>query len=881
MTRRLSYLVITLAFVGTKLFAQVPANNECATAYTVTVSKVGICTNPTSGTILNATQSMAPCFGTEAKDVWYKFTATNAKQTIQLTRESVPVNDIRNPIIELFSGTCAGLTSIECINEPFVGNDITKVYTNLTVGETYYIRVYSSTPSTSGNLFRVCIWEDFYADECGGALTIPVSAGPTSITFISSDTRFTTSSMASCFAAFPPRDIWMQFTATNSNMVLVFQRTGLVFPAIEVMSGTCGALTNIACLRNFTLYNDSEFRHLLTGLNVGETYYLRVYSNSSNSSNDGTFNMGIYNAESNDDCSGADLLTVSTDTTWQFSRFSNKNRTSSTDACHLAGWYEADSWFKFVADDTVHLVALRGTLMSINNTRLNIYSGSCGSLTAKFNCAADPFSTYLRIPGLVIGQTYYVNVMQNFAVGSNSPDSFRIALSHIPANDDPGGAITLTVNPTEESQQITTGNTHNSSPYPGLSALGCGNTGVWYKFVATDARHIVALKSMGQGSTLAVYTFNGSIYQVFNCPAPSYSTYWRFVNLTGLSVGTTYFVRVGSDPGFSDFTTSVTHEISVTTPASPASNDECADAKSILANQYMIGTSDLIVNSPVVLGCALPEAARTVWYAFTAPFSGTGIVQLFTNNTSADDRMSLQILTGNCAALTSLNCVVTGVTGQASQAISFTSGETIYIKVMARKSTGPVIAYSLNVTQLIGLPVTLTSIYAVPSGRNVKVFWKTELESHINYYQVERSSDGKNFVAIGKVTSRNSSNATEYNFEDISPANGINYYRLKIVDADEKTEYSRIAKINLKAGVAENLLVSRQGNEIIIINNSNQQKSSFISIQNTNGQVLQRGGKILSPGANKLTMPISAVNQVLFIRIGLDNGERKTFKIFN
>ncbi len=90
------------------------------------------------------------------------------------------------------------------------------------------------------------------------------------------------------------------------------------------------------------------------------------------------------------------------------------------------------------------------------------------------------------------------------------------------------------------------------------------------------------------------------------------------------------------------------------------------------------------------------------------------------------------------------------------------------------------------------LPVTLTSFNVIAIENNTaKLDWTTSSEINNDKFIIERSIDAINFKAIGEVKGNgNSTQLHSYNFVDINPKNGINYYRLKQVDFDGKYEYS-------------------------------------------------------------------------------------------
>lgn len=90
------------------------------------------------------------------------------------------------------------------------------------------------------------------------------------------------------------------------------------------------------------------------------------------------------------------------------------------------------------------------------------------------------------------------------------------------------------------------------------------------------------------------------------------------------------------------------------------------------------------------------------------------------------------------------------------------------------------------------LPISLVSFNGRKDNTNVNLNWKVSFEYNNNRYEIEASKDGNNFTKIGSVPSRgNSTTDQEYGFTDNLPATGVNYYRLKQVDHDGKSSYSR------------------------------------------------------------------------------------------
>jgi glucose/arabinose dehydrogenase/PKD repeat protein len=94
----------------------------------------------------------------------------------------------------------------------------------------------------------------------------------------------------------------------------------------------------------------------------------------------------------------------------------------------------------------------------------------------------------------------------------------------------------------------------------------------------------------------------------------------------------------------------------------------------------------------------------------------------------------------------------------------------------------------------IPLPLVLRKFSVTQQGNENLVKWTTESEMNIVYFEVERSTDGFNFLPINQTPARNIPGPNEYNFTDNGFAAGVNYYRLKIVEAGSVIRYSVIVK---------------------------------------------------------------------------------------
>jgi len=99
------------------------------------------------------------------------------------------------------------------------------------------------------------------------------------------------------------------------------------------------------------------------------------------------------------------------------------------------------------------------------------------------------------------------------------------------------------------------------------------------------------------------------------------------------------------------------------------------------------------------------------------------------------------------------------------------------------------------------LPVEFISFTGVSMGDYNELSWSTATETNCQYFYVERSDDGVHFNDIGRKNGAGSSSQIHnYNFEDFSPLEGTNYYRLRQVDYNGATMYSSVVTVDFHRG---------------------------------------------------------------------------------
>lgn len=158
------------------------------------------------------------------------------------------------------------------------------------------------------------------------------------------------------------------------------------------------------------------------------------------------------------------------------------------------------------------------------------------------------------------------------------------------------------------------------------------------------------------------------------------------------------------------------------------------------------------------------------------------------------------------------------------------------------------------------LPITLLHFDAVKANNNTAMLhWSTATELNTSHFEVERSSNGKNFTSIGKVTANGNTTTTRsYKLPDFSPLAGPNYYRLKTVDIDGKLDYSTIAILNFGNDYSVLLYPNPTQSEVTV---TGVEAGMQVDLLNAEGYRIR---SYLVHGSS-LTIPVKAIASGLYI----------------
>lgn len=841
------YFFLTF-FIGFNAYSQADA---CASATAVPGAPVnGTCSNTAfslPGALANGGQAISTCNGgggNDKDDAWYTFTATSTFTSI--TVSAVATNNLT---LAVWSA-CPPSTELGCTNVAVGGTGTVGIAT--VIGTVYYVQLHriggNNTASSSGN---ICVFNapppPANDNPCGAYVA---TINPTTTCTVQTaatvvNATATGSAIGACTGT-PDDDVWFSFTATytSQNIALNNVAGSATDLGYAVYSGACGSVGSpIFC-------GDAEASTNVPGLTVGATYYVRVYTMTATTGQTTTFNFCVTTPPPpfpQEPCGSTPLVVNPTDICTAFTSGTTAGATvsagvpspgclSSTFNLGCFCFIDAtpnDVWYSFTATTTTHYVNINNVAGTDTDPSYAVYSGNaCSSLTL-LNCNSNNNGT---VTGLTVGATYYVSVYNYDGVG---PTTFDICIGTPPpppANDECSGAYSLTVN-SSGCAVVTYGSVTSATASSQANNCFFGNDDddVWFQFTATAAAINMNILNIA-GSTTDLYhsVYSGTCGSIGSAIICNDN---NSTQLTGLTIGNVYYVRVYSNTGVGGQTTSF--NICLQLPPPPPTNLTCGAMQPICSGSPVTFTAQatgtsaeagnnysclsttpnptwfyLKIQTPGVLNTNI-TAGADVDFALWGPYSSLGTAQ------AACGTLPAPIDCSYSTSPTELSNIPNALVGQVYVLLVTNYANTIQA-INLTDASGNTATTDCSI--VIPLPVELTYFTVDLENRNAKLQWATASEHNSDYIAVQRSLDGTLWETITIKTAKgNSSTSTSYSHVDEATLNGITYYRIMFVDIDGSFEYSSIKMIDKKSDdfhlfpnpVSDYLIIETSGKEII------------------------------------------------------------------
>jgi hypothetical protein len=167
---------------------------------------------------------------------------------------------------------------------------------------------------------------------------------------------------------------------------------------------------------------------------------------------------------------------------------------------------------------------------------------------------------------------------------------------------------------------------------------------------------------------------------------------------------------------------------------------------------------------------------------------------------------------------------------------------------------------------LVSLPVDMLNFSGYRSGARNILNWTTSSEQNNKGFEVQRSTDGSNYVSLGFVNSLaaggNSTTELNYTFSDNNLVGSKQYYRLRQVNLDNSSKYSNIVLIKgdrglqmTISGLYPNPATTRIN---VLLEATNREKVTLV-VSDMSGKVVSQTVAEVQTGNNTIPMEISTL----------------------
>ena len=176
----------------------------------------------------------------------------------------------------------------------------------------------------------------------------------------------------------------------------------------------------------------------------------------------------------------------------------------------------------------------------------------------------------------------------------------------------------------------------------------------------------------------------------------------------------------------------------------------------------------------------------------------------------------------------------------------------------------------------VPLKIMLSDISAANHGAVNNVSWKTQSEETGDRFDVERSIDGRSFILTATVDAKGTAPA-QYNYTDEKPYPGTTFYRLKMVDKDGRTSYSKTVTAEMKAsGFMLHAFPNPVNNELTVRVSGGISGKGQVALADVTGRPIR---KFTVDQSGVLEIPMTDLNNGVYLLQYEDGSNKQTLKI--
>ncbi|HRI20816.1 MAG TPA: M12 family metallo-peptidase [Panacibacter sp.] len=227
--------------------------------------------------------------------------------------------------------------------------------------------------------------------------------------------------------------------------------------------------------------------------------------------------------------------------------------------------------------------------------------------------------------------------------------------------------------------------------------------------------------------------------------------------------------------------------------------------------------------------------------------------------------------------------LITNTANDGSQEITVPDNVEITTSARVKVEAANSIFYNVsNSNFIIGsiLPLQWLSVTAEKTGTgSALIKWSTSGESGNDYFEVERSIAGTSFNKIGTVAAGTGFAAVhQYSFNDKFIA-GTNYYRIKQVDKDGRSGYSKIIQLTADANGVQWTVQPNPAKTSTTIRFTDISKVKTVLINNAQGKTIYKNNKVGNAVNNSIEIQLGSFTKGMYFITVITESGTKTEKL--
>jgi hypothetical protein len=142
------------------------------------------------------------------------------------------------------------------------------------------------------------------------------------------------------------------------------------------------------------------------------------------------------------------------------------------------------------------------------------------------------------------------------------------------------------------------------------------------------------------------------------------------------------------------------------------------------------------------------------------------------------------------------------------------------------------------------LPVDLLNFTGAQVEKGIQLLWSTQNEMNNKGFELERSSNSADWKQVTFLNGGEDHSQNNYSFIDLSPTDGINYYRLKQLDFDGRFNYSKVISVNYENQKVEYSFYPNPVEDLLHIKANKEESNLELKLLDISGKILWSGNNI-------------------------------------